>query len=104
MGLTYRAAPNWQLGASHLSRQEMADFKWNRLDGTYRMALDGPEQYAVGIAYLNEDAGLLVEFDVRRILFSDVLDEVTLQTPRGISPCPSGGRIIPSSPWASRAR
>lgn len=46
------------------------------------MTMDAPQSLQLGLAYL-PNPGLLVEFDVKQIQFSDVLDRVTLKTPAG---------------------
>lgn len=83
-GLTYKLTDRLQLGAAWISEQEMGDFKWNTLSGRFEMQMNGPQSLAVGLAF-QPNPGLLVEFDVKRIYFSDVLDRVELKTPGGVA-------------------
>ncbi len=83
-GLIYKPSERLQFGASWVSKQHMDEFKWNTAAGTYRMTLDGPQQFALGVAF-RPMPGLLVEADVKHIAFSDVLGRVPFQTPAGPS-------------------
>ena len=83
-GAIYHLTDKVQLGASWVSKQNMQEFKWNTTAGEYRMTLDGPQQFALGVAF-KPMPGLLIEADVKRIQFSDVLDRVPFQTPAGPS-------------------
>lgn len=76
-GLIYKFSDQVQLGASWISKQNMGEFKWNTNSGEYRMTMDGPQQFALGLAF-KPMAGLLVEADVKRIQFSKVLSSVQL--------------------------
>lgn len=83
-GLIYRLGNTVQVGASWTSKTKMDEFKWNTNSGNYRMTLDMPQIFALGIAF-KPLSGLLVEADVKRIGFSNVLDRVEFQTPAGAS-------------------
>jgi len=83
-GLTYKLTDRLQLGAAWISEQEMGDFKWNTQTGRFEMQMNAPQQLAVGLAF-QPNPGLLVEFDVKRIYFGDVLDRVDLEGPSGTS-------------------
>lgn len=83
-GLIYKVNNAVQLGASWTSKTSMDEFKWNTTAGTYRMTMDMPETYALGVAF-KPMPGLLIEADVKHIGFSDVLDKVDFQTPAGAS-------------------
>lgn len=83
-GLIYKLNDAVQLGASWTSKTNMDEFKWNTTAGSYGMTLDMPQIFAVGVAF-KPMPGLLVEADVKRIGFSDVLDKVAFQTPAGAS-------------------
>lgn len=82
VGLTYQISDTLRLGAAYISQQNMDAFKWNTVNGRYEMTMDAPQSLQLGLAYM-PNPGLLVEFDVKQIQFSDVLDEVTLKTPSG---------------------
>lgn len=83
-GLVYKVNDAVQVGASWTSKTDMDEFKWNTNNGTYRMTMDMPQTFALGVAF-KPMPGLLVEADVKRIGFSDVLDSVAFQTPAGAS-------------------
>lgn len=83
-GLIYKFSDKVQMGASWTSKTEMDEFKWNTAAGTYRMTMDVPQQFALGVAF-RPMPGLLIEADVKRILFSDALGSVPFQTPAGMS-------------------
>lgn len=76
-GLIYHVNDKVQIGASWVSKQNMGEFKWNTNNGEYRMTMDGPQQFALGVAF-KPSPGLLVEADVKRIQFSEVLGSVPL--------------------------
>lgn len=82
VGLTYQINDTLRLGATYITQQDMDAFKWNTTAGRYEMTMDAPQSLQLGLAYL-PNPGLLVEFDVKQIQFSDVLDRVTLKTPGG---------------------
>lgn len=83
-GLTYRLTDRWQLGVAWVSEQEMSDFEWNTQTGRFEMQMNAPETLTVGLAF-QPNPGLLIEFDVKQIYFSDVLDRVKLKGPAGTS-------------------
>jgi len=83
-GLIYKVNDAVQVGASWTSKTNMDEFKWNTNNGTYRMTMDMPQTFALGVAF-KPMPGLLVEADVKRIGFSGVLDSVAFQTPAGAS-------------------
>jgi long-chain fatty acid transport protein len=88
-GLIYKVSDAVQVGASWTSKTNMSEYKWNTNSGTYRMTMDMPQIFALGVAF-KPMPGLLVEADVKRIGFSDVMDRITLQTPAGASSMPFG--------------
>jgi len=67
----------------------MDPFKWNTLSGRYEMTMDAPAQLTLGAAW-HPGAAWLVEFDAKYIWFSEVLDDVTLETPAGDQTIPFG--------------
>jgi len=81
-GLTYKPNPRFTIGASYTTKQEMDEFKWNTLAGTYGMTMDAPPIFSVGLAF-KPMPGLLIEADIKHIAFSDVLDKVAFKTPAG---------------------
>lgn len=89
-GLIFKLSEAVQLGAAWSSKQKMGDFEWNTAAGKFTMAMDGPQTLALGVAW-RPSPGLLVEADVKRIWFSDVLDSVAIGRPAGYA-----GPIPPS--------
>lgn len=89
-GLIFKLSEAVQLGAAWSSKQKMGDFEWNTAAGKFTMAMDGPQTLALGVAW-KPSPGLLVEADVKRIWFSDVLDSVAIGRPAGYA-----GPIPPS--------
>ncbi|MBW8371264.1 MAG: outer membrane protein transport protein [Thiobacillus sp.] len=91
-GLIYKLSDRLQVGASWISQQNMSEFKWNTAStgappvpttgGEISMTMDAPQQFAFGIAF-KPMPGLLIEADVKRIQFSDVLDSVAVSRPAG---------------------
>ncbi len=82
LGMTWKISPGWQLGAAWSSKQDMEKFKWNTTAGRFSMNMDAPQTVTVGLAW-RPAPGLLVEGDVKRIMFSDVLDNVKMKRPAG---------------------
>ncbi|PLY15382.1 MAG: long-chain fatty acid ABC transporter [Sedimenticola sp.] len=83
-GLTFKPSERLSVGASYTTKQQMDEFKWNTLNGTYGMTMDGPSILSLGVA-IKPMPGLLVEADVKHIGFSDVLDSIDFKTPAGTS-------------------
>lgn len=82
LGLIYHVNDKVQVGASWISKQNMQDFEWNTAAGKVSMTLDGPQQFAVGLA-VKPMPGLLIEADIKQIQYSDVLDRVDVSRPAG---------------------
>lgn len=88
-GLIYKFNDRMQLGASWISKQNMSEFKWNTTAGAFGLTMDGPQQFALGVAF-KPMPGLLIEADVKRIQFSDVLDSIAVSRPVGyVGPIPA---------------
>ncbi|MFA5241039.1 MAG: outer membrane protein transport protein [Sulfuricella sp.] len=79
-GMIYKVNDAVQVGASWTSKTSMDEFEWNTNAGTYRMTMDMPQIFALGVAF-KPMPGLLIEADVKHIGFSDVLDRVPFQMP-----------------------
>lgn len=89
LGMTYKVSPRLRFGAVYESQQHMDAFEWNAKDGDYEMTMDAPPKLSFGAAFKPWD-GLLIEADIKRIWFSEVLDEITLDTPGGAVPLEFG--------------
>lgn len=83
-GVIYKVNEAVQLGASWTSKTGMDAFQWNTTTGRSSMTLDMPQVVALGVA-LKPMSGLLIEADVQRIGFNNVLDQVPFETPGGTS-------------------
>jgi long-chain fatty acid transport protein len=81
-GLIYKVNDRFQVGAAWISKQNMNEFKWNTAAGEIAMTMDAPQQFTLGAAF-KPMPGLLVEADIKRIAFSDVLDAVAVRRPAG---------------------
>lgn len=89
-GLVYQINDRLQVGAMYISKQNMDEFVWNTATpvgnptggGRVSMTMDAPEQYGIGIAF-KPRVGTLIEFDVKQIKYSDVLDVIDLTRPAG---------------------
>jgi long-chain fatty acid transport protein len=81
-GVVWKLADAVQLGAAWSSKQRMSELEWNTAAGKFSMRMDAPQTLAVGLAW-RPAQGLLVEADVKRIWFSQVLDRVAVERPAG---------------------
>jgi len=89
LGAIYKINPVLQLGFSYIAEQNMDAFEWNTTAGKYEMTMNAPEQYNLGLAWTPSET-LLIEADIKQIMFSDVLDKVDLKTPNGTVPMEFG--------------
>jgi len=83
-GLIYKPTDTLRIGASWISEQNMSPFHWNTTQGPIEMTMNGPQQFALGVA-LTPSPGLLIEADIKHIAFSDVLGNVAVSRPDGYS-------------------
>lgn len=87
-GLLWKFNNQLQLGAAWSSKQKMDEFEWNTptiatsTGGKISMRMDAPQTLALGLAW-RPASGLLVEGDVKRIWFADVLDSISVNRPAG---------------------
>lgn len=81
-GLIYKVSDMVQVGASWTSKTNMGEFKWNTNEGTVSMTMDMPQVFALGVAF-KPMPGLLIEADVKRIGFSNVMDSIAVKRPTG---------------------
>lgn len=88
-GLIYKLNSRWQLGANWSSKQNMNEFEWNTTAGKFTMDMDAPQTLALGLAW-KPQPGLLIEADVKKIWYADVLDSVAVGRPAGyVGPIPA---------------
>jgi long-chain fatty acid transport protein len=86
-GMVWKVAESVQFGAAWSSKQRMDEFKWNTAAGRVSMRMDGPQTLALGLAW-RPAKDWLIEGDIKRIQFNDVLNSVTVTRPGG-SPVPA---------------
>lgn len=81
-GLIWKLDPALQLGAAWSSKQNMSEFKWNTTAGKITMNMDAPQTFSFGLAW-KPVPGLVVEGDIKRIWYGDVMDAVAFRRPAG---------------------
>lgn len=81
-GLIWKLNPALQFGAAWSSKQNMNEFEWNTTDGKITMDMDAPQTLTFGLAW-KPVPGLLVEGDIKRIGYADVMDRVAFGRPAG---------------------
>jgi long-chain fatty acid transport protein len=81
-GLIWKLNPALQLGAAWSSKQNMSEFEWNTTAGKIAMDMDAPRTLTFGLAW-RPLPGLLVEGDIKRIWYDDVMDTVAFRRPAG---------------------
>jgi long-chain fatty acid transport protein len=86
-GAIWKLNKQMQMGVSWSSKQKMDDFEWNTAQGKVSMRMDAPQTLALGLAW-KPAPGLLVEADVKKIWYADVLDAIAVKRPAG-SPVPA---------------
>ncbi len=88
-GAIWKLNKQMQLGLAWSSKQKMSDFEWNTTAGRISMQMDAPQTLAVGLAW-RPAPGLLVEGDIKKIWFSDVLGSIPVDRPAGyVGPIPA---------------
>lgn len=85
LGATYTINPKLQAGLTWVSKTDVSEMEYNTPTGTTSFDMDIPAQVAFGLSF-KPMPGLQVEFDVKRIFFSDVLDRVTVTNPQPAMP------------------
>ncbi len=87
-GLIWKLSPALQLGAAWSSKQNMSAFEWNTpttptsTGGKITLDMDAPQAFTIGLAW-KPMPGLLIEGDIKRIGYSDVLGTVAFARPAG---------------------
>jgi long-chain fatty acid transport protein len=75
LGATYKINPKLQAGLVWTSKTDMADMEYNTTGGVTSFDMDMPASVAFGLAF-KPMPGLLVEADVKRIFFNDVMASI----------------------------
>lgn len=81
-GLIWKLNPALQLGAAWSSKQNMNEFEWNTTAGKITMDMDAPQTLTFGLAW-KPMPGLLIEGDIKRIGYGDVMDKINFGRPAG---------------------
>ena len=80
LGATFKINPKLQAGLTWVSKTDVSDMEYNTPTGTTSFDMDMPASVAFGLAF-KPMPGLLVEADIKRIFFNDVMDNVTVANP-----------------------
>lgn len=81
-GLIWTINPALQFGAAWSSKQNMSAFEWNTSAGKITMDMDAPQTFTLGLAW-KPMPGLLIEGDIKRINYSNVMDTIAFGRPAG---------------------
>ncbi len=77
LGATYKINPKLQAGLSWTSKTDIADMEYYSASGMTSFDMDMPASVAFGLAF-KPMPGLLVEADIKRIFFNDVMDRIAV--------------------------
>ncbi len=81
LGATYKINPKLQAGLTWVSKTDVSDMEYHTPTGTTRFDMDIPASVAFGLAF-KPMPGLLVEADIKRIFFNDVMGRVSVSNPQ----------------------
>lgn len=87
LGATYKINPALQAGLTYTTKTGISDMAFNTTSGKVSFDMDMPASLAAGLAF-KPMPGLLVEFDIKRIFFNDVMDRITISNPGGLPGLP----------------
>ncbi len=85
LGATYKINPKLQAGLTWVSKTDVSNMEYNTVNGTTSFDMDIPASVAFGLAF-KPMPGLLVEADIKRIFFNDVIDRVSVTNPQPAMP------------------
>ncbi len=80
LGATYKINPNLQAGFTWVTKTDISDMEYNTDKGLVSFDMDMPASVAFGLAF-RPMPGLLVEADIKRIFFNDVMDRIDVTKP-----------------------
>jgi long-chain fatty acid transport protein len=80
LGATYKINPKLQAGLTWVSKTDIAEMEYNTDKGLVSFDMDMPASVAFGLAF-KPMPGLLVEADIKRIFFKDVMDRIDVTKP-----------------------
>ena len=81
LGATYKINPKLQAGLTWVTKTDVSDMEYHTPTGTTSFDMDIPASVAFGLAF-KPMPGLLVEADIKRIFFNDVIDRVSVTNPQ----------------------
>ncbi len=81
LGATYKINPKLQAGLTWVTKTDVSDMEYNTPTGMTSFDMDIPASVAFGLAF-KPMPGLLVEADIKRIFFNDVMDRVSVTNPQ----------------------
>jgi len=81
LGATYKINPTLQAGLTWVTKTDVSDMEYNTPTGTTSFDMDIPASVAFGLAF-KPMPGLLVEADIKRIFFNDVIGSITVTNPQ----------------------
>jgi long-chain fatty acid transport protein len=87
LGVTYKANSTLQAGLTWTSKTDIAEMEYNTTAGKVSFDMDMPASLALGLAF-KPMPGLLVEADIKRIFFNDVMDSISVSNPGALPGMP----------------
>lgn len=82
LGATYRINDALSIGGAWTSRTNMASHQYNTGTGRFELTMDGPQSLLIGLAY-KPNSSTTIGFDVKQIMYSEVMKSIGLKTPSG---------------------
>ncbi|MEW6025399.1 MAG: outer membrane protein transport protein [Pseudomonadota bacterium] len=80
LGATYKINPKLQAGLAWTSKTDISDMEYHTTAGKVSFDMDMPSSLAFGLAF-KPMPGLLVEADIKRYYFSDVMGRIPVKGP-----------------------
>jgi long-chain fatty acid transport protein len=80
LGATFKINPKLQAGLTYTTKTDIAKMEYNTPTGQTSFDMDMPASLALGLAF-KPMPGLLVEFDVKRYAFEDVMESIPVTNP-----------------------
>lgn len=88
LGATYKITPSLQAGLAWTSKTDIADMEFNTTAGKVSFDMDIPASLAFGLAF-KPMPGVLVETDIKRYYFSDVMNRISVSNPGNLPNVPA---------------
>lgn len=80
LGVNYKINPKLQAGLAWTSKTDISDMEYHTTDGKVSFDMDMPSSLAFGLAF-KPMPGLLIEADIKRYNFSDVMNSIPVKSP-----------------------